>query len=189
MQHLWLRTILMAVAMAGGVLVKIAPAAAQSGVNSGNVTHLRTGDDRYDRTGPTSLDRSKNAEITKFTEDRHDETTIFLSRNIPGTTERVQFNLSSMMMDGGITTVEGNQGTGSAYFGRISEAWTVCTPQTAPAVKCTCNLDALRPLQGRLASARWRRKRKTSRRRPWQSETISTWTRSRSCAALAQPFS
>src|SRR5262245_16433984 len=163
-------TRLTAVASTVGVLVAIAPAAAQLRVDTGNVTQVIAA---YNTMRFDKISREKKKEQARWVETRdngqqfdwvesgHDATTLTLSYSSPDRSWRrtAYLNLRTMRVD--ISNIVVDQragvGTGSVEFAVITALYAVstdsspdtCRPQTTRVgVKCNCALSSLRPLQG-----------------------------------------
>jgi hypothetical protein len=163
-------THLTALASLGGLLVAIAPAAAQPRVDTGNVSQVIAASNtwRFDK-----ISREKKKEKARWVETRdngqrfdwvesgHDATTVTLMYASPDRSLRrtAHLNLKTMQVDIGTTVVDqrGGVGTGSqelafitALYGVSADSATdTCRPQaTKVGVKCNCALSSLRPLQG-----------------------------------------
>jgi hypothetical protein len=163
MRGLLQRGIFAAVAITGAVVVTIVPAAAQSYAPPENITHVRTPGVKYDKTGPTEwVERKQNGETANFVQDRHDDTSVFLSRAFPGGGGvKLQLNVRAMRYEGSVlSSPRNNRVIGSSFFGTITEAWGNCTPQMVSFAKCTCDLPSLRPLQSAVGLGEVAKKKK-----------------------------
>ena len=161
---------LAALASIGGVLVAIAPAAAQLRVDTGNVSQVLAASNtiRFDKVSREKkkekarwVETRDNGQRFDYVESGHDTTTVTLTYSSPdGTTRRTaHLNLQAMQVNMGITVVDQQAGRGIGYseFAFITALYGVstdrspdtCKPQTTKVgVKCNCALSSLRPLQG-----------------------------------------
>lgn len=129
-----------------------APAAAQPAIDPAQVSHVRLGDVRYDRIGPNSwVETARDGKKTAYVETRQ-SSGVRLSAGSPRRTTLVDLDFAARTSSAGyieMTSESPPVGRGAIGAGpAIDEYWGDCSSAATLVGKCTCDLRALKPLQG-----------------------------------------
>jgi hypothetical protein len=121
---------------------------AQSIPSAKTITHVKSGDGHFDKLGPGLWTWTANGKhrVEELVEDQSsDDSTLRIKRSgDSGLQEVVSILPNRQYLNVRNTALQATSGTDYP----ITEMWFECSPKTPAVTKCTCDLTALRPLQG-----------------------------------------
>jgi hypothetical protein len=140
------RAVLVIAATITGALIVTASASAQSNVSPANVTQVQYPGGQFDKTGPTSWVAKHHGGSFNYAEKSRNATTITLTGPAKGETVKISpGDMKIKLLSFGKQT--SGESLTRVYGISKYDSTDTCKGQTTGA-KCTCNLQALRPLQG-----------------------------------------